>query len=549
MNNFNNDITVYVLTTGNNPNFDDCLSALNRQTIKFNIDIIKNFYPISRAFQEMFDRCKTKYLCQIDEDMILYPHAIETLYNSLNNADTKTFMSCYELHDTHLNFDMFGVKIFNTEICKKVPLPQGTFSGSLVQITKLQSLGYTYIAKNEPLGLHSPKWTNQTVFSRYFDLMDKYKAKGYNWMGELPSKLYKMYQQEPNEINFYALMGSLTNMMLNNKIPVEKDNSKDNEYYISLAKLISGEKPQIGIKINPPISATLSMTTKCNFKCNFCLRQSKEIEFAPDMTVDKIKELLITFPSIKSFCLCGFGEPLLCENLEEILKFIKENNLGSGIITNGTYLIDKMSILKKYPTGYISISLNAPNQKLHKKICNVNGLFDIILEGIKLCVKNNLKTYLTYVCNKETIAYVPEFLKLAKSLNVNGVHLFNILPHHLINSQNQKDFLNLVLTENEKPIIDYWKTLSESDIVLSYPTLINPDYPKRNCHFAWQKLTMNGNGSISICNSIFPPEKNNGNINDSNVWENSYCKDFRENHYKGIIPLACKLCFRNYMES
>jgi MoaA/NifB/PqqE/SkfB family radical SAM enzyme len=548
MNNFNNEITCYVLTTENNPNFEDCLEALKRQTIQFKIDIIKNYYPISRAFQEMFNRAKTKYVCQIDEDMILYPHAIQTLYNSLNNADSKVFMSCYELHDTHLNFDMFGVKIFNTEICKKVPLPQGTFSGSLVQIAKLQIMGYTYLAQNEALGLHSPKWTNRQIFSRYFDLMDKYKAKGYEWMGELPSKLYKMYQQEPNEINFYALIGSLTNMMLNNKIPIEKDNSKENEYYISLTKLLSIEKSKIDIKINPPTSATLSMTTKCNLKCNFCLRQSNQIESAPDMTVEKIEELLKIFPSIKSFCLCGFGEPLLNNNLENILKYIKENNLGSGIITNGAYLKNKIEILKKYTPGYISVSLNAPNQELHKKVCNVDGLFNTILEGIKLCVKNNLKIYLTYVCDKNTIAYVPEFLKLAKSLKVDGVHLFNILPHHLLTNQTQEDFLKLVLTDKDKNITETWKKLPESDIILNYPVLINPNYPQRQCRFAWQKLTINGNGSISICNSIFPPEKNNGNINDTDIWENHYCQNFRNNLYKGIIPMACQYCFRNFSE-
>ena len=153
---------------------------------------------------------------------------------------------------------------------------------------------------------------------------------------------------------------------------------------------------------------------------------------------------------------------------------------------------------------------------------------------------------LTYVCNKETIGDVPNFLKLAKSLRVNGVHLFNILPHHLLSNQTQDEFLNLVLTDKDRDIIEGWKDLPESDIVLSYPVLITPKYPQRKCRFAWKKLTMNGNGSISICNSIFPPERKNGNINSKNVWENEYCQDFRNNLYKGIVPLACKLCFRNY---
>ena len=36
---------------------------------------------MSKALQEMINRCKTKYYVEVDEDMILQPNAIELLYN------------------------------------------------------------------------------------------------------------------------------------------------------------------------------------------------------------------------------------------------------------------------------------------------------------------------------------------------------------------------------------------------------------------------------------------------------------------------------------
>ena len=60
----NKNLTIFVLTCSNNPNYEACLEALSNQTMTAKIEIIKNVYPISNAFQEMFDRCKTRYAVQ-----------------------------------------------------------------------------------------------------------------------------------------------------------------------------------------------------------------------------------------------------------------------------------------------------------------------------------------------------------------------------------------------------------------------------------------------------------------------------------------------------
>jgi MoaA/NifB/PqqE/SkfB family radical SAM enzyme len=541
-----NELTIFCLTTGKNPNLNACLESLKNQTLIVPVEMIRNIYPISKAFQTMFDQCKTKYLIQVDEDFILYPHAIETLYNSIKNAPLDVFMSCYEVHDTHLDFDMYGIKIFNNDICKNYRLPHGTYSGSLVQIAKIEQAGYKYISKNQVLGLHSPKWTNELIFRRYFDLMDKYKTRGYTWMGELPQKLYQIFLNNPTDLNLYALMGSWLNMLLNNKSPIEKDDLYINPYYVQFNELLKSSNPQILTQTTtPPISATLSMTTKCQAKCPFCLRQSKTIEQAQDMTVDKVKELLSKFRSITSLCICGFGNPTDCDNFDEIVQYLYNNKIGMGLIVNGIGLKRKIDLLSQYKPNYISISLNAPTQELHEKITNTKNQFDDILESIQLCIKNKITAYLTYVCDTNNLQYIPDFLKLAIKLKVNGVHLFNLLPHHLTTNQTQEEFLKLVLTDKNQKDIDKLKKLPESDIVKSWPVLINLNEPKRYCKFAWQKLTMNGFGSISICNSVFPPEAKNGNIKDNDVWNNKYCQTFRNNFLKEL-PLACKMCWRNW---
>ena len=57
---------------------------------------------------------------------------------------------------------------------------------------------------------------------------------------------------------------------------------------------------------------------------------------------------------------------------------------------------------------------------------------------------------------------------------------------------------------------------------------------------------VNGNGSISICNSVYPCNKEKfGHIEDYVVWNSEKLQNFRQDFIDKKIS-ACKKCFRNY---
>jgi hypothetical protein len=77
------------------------------------------------------------------------------------------------------------------------------------QIHRLEHAGYCIQTIRKVIGQHSPKWTSQLIFDRYFDLMEKFKIYKYKWLKDLPQKLTKKYQEDPSEINFFAMMGAI----------------------------------------------------------------------------------------------------------------------------------------------------------------------------------------------------------------------------------------------------------------------------------------------------------------------------------------------------
>ena len=532
----NNEVTTFVISSGNNPNFEYCIEALKKQTAKTKIEIIKNYAPMSLAFQEMLIRCQTPYYVECDEDMILKENAIEVLYNTIKHSDQKIAMVSYNLHDVHYDYNIVGIKIYKTEIFKKYPYNLNIISCEMEQLERMKKDGYKIIIKDDVVGLHSPYWTNELIFERYYDLNEKYKLYGYSWLENLLYNLQKKLYSHPTPNNFYAVMGAISSMSSKEARNREKNFVIKNKEYLKIHGLVS-----------TPDRATLFMTNKCNFKCSFCLRNIMKLESFLDMDIGTVKTLLEKFPTIGGVTICGYGEPLMCDNLEEILQYLILQKKTIGVITNGSLLKEKMAILQKHRPNYISVSLNAYNQETHTKQVGVSGYFERVLDGIRASTDSDISTYLSYVCSKESILDLPDFIELANSLKVTGVHLHNLLPHNLVERDEEEEtFLKSVLTVDDKKAIDDIKQLPGAEIIKAYPILIDTDHPMRMCRFPFITISVNGSGSVSVCNSVFSPCKANGNINDINVWQNSYCQKMRMMFGEEKLPKACELCFRNY---
>ena len=526
-----NILTVFILTCGKDPNIDDCLTALKNQTVTFKIDIIKDYSPLNMAFNEMIIRCKTDYYIECDSDMVLYDDAIRLLYNSIKNTSDKCVMTSYMLTDVHLKKDIYGIKIYKHNIFKQYPY-KNELSCEMGQLEKLQKDGYTYKLFDEVIGKHSPKWTNETIFHRYKDLMEKFKTKKYVWLEDLPKKLLEKYKQSHSDIDLYAFLGAYNSIISDNIQEEEKDYTKYRTKEIAI----------LDSYVHHPISCNLYMTNKCQLNCDFCFRTNKEIEQAPDLTIGVVADVLFRYPFLQNFCIAGYGEPLLCEHFTGVLQYLKEQNKFVGLITNGIALPTVIPYMKKNLPDYISVSIKAHNKEEYIKVTG-KDYFGQMITGIKASVEAGVKTYCSYICTRESIKFVPEILKLVKSISTDiKIHLINLLSHF----KNDDNFKKLVLTKEDEYLIKEIKQHPDSNMIECYPVLIDFEGKNNNCKSYWDVLGINGNKSLTGCNSIFPPDKNNCKITDNLVWQGEYYQNKRREIIENKMPLACKYCFRNY---
>lgn len=527
------DLTVFIVQSGKNPNLIPCIDAIKKQSKDFEIKFIKDISPMSSAFQAMIDRCQTKYFVQVDQDMILNRNAVEFLYDKIEEVFQEVVIVGCMLYDPHLDKNIYGVKIYNHDIIKNYPY-KNSLSCEVDQIKEFEKDGYRFHFCPEVIGRHSPYWTKDLIFERYFNLMEKFKEFKYNWLQYIPKYLYQKVQQNPTDENLYALLGAYTSIS-------QQQNLQNHEKDFRMLK--RNELGRFQSYFDFPTTANLYMTDKCNFKCNFCLRQCDEIEKHPEVTVDLVKKLLTKYPSIKSMCIAGYGEPALSSNFVPVLKYLKQRGIFIGLITNGSIIDKHFAMLQIYKPGYISVSLNASNENLHQKITGTKT-FEKVKANIKLLKQLQIPIYISIVVAKEWIDDVQGVLNLAKELNVDGVDIHNLLPHAL--KKDTEWFENNVLTVNDHQLINKLKTLKNADIIRSYPIVLQKEFCQ-SCTSPWKAIGMNGNGSLSICSAIFPPDKSFGNINDDSPWFSEGCVEFRDKFLKNEIP-QCKSCFRNHIK-
>ena len=117
------DLTVFVISAGNNPNLPATLKALERErkATPFKLRRIVDISPLSAAFQCMLDECDTPYFIQCDEDMVLDEGVVGKMLTAIRSSAETISMVAFKLRDNLVEQDIYGIKIYKAVIFKQYP--------------------------------------------------------------------------------------------------------------------------------------------------------------------------------------------------------------------------------------------------------------------------------------------------------------------------------------------------------------------------------------------------------------------------------------------
>jgi len=140
---------------------------------------------------------------------------------------------------------------------------------------------------------------------------------------------------------------------------------------------------------NRPVSnLRISLTPKCNLSCIYCHAEGERTP-ANTMSAAEIAEVLRVASkfNIIHVKFTG-GEPLLRDDLEDIISSVPEN-MEASLTTNGILLADRADDLKEAGLSRVNVSLDSLNPLTYKRISGSDRLGEV-LSGISAALEAGL---------------------------------------------------------------------------------------------------------------------------------------------------------------
>ena len=156
-------------------------------------------------------------------------------------------------------------------------------------------------------------------------------------------------------------------------------------------------------RARPMRDLRISITDRCNFRCVYCMPRAvfdKDYPFLPHgalLTFEEIERLARVFVAhgVEKIRLTG-GEPLLRKNIEWLIERLARMNTPDGraldvtLTTNGSLLARKARALKDAGLARVTVSLDALDDTLFKRMNDADFAPSSVLEGIEAAQASGL---------------------------------------------------------------------------------------------------------------------------------------------------------------
>jgi len=181
-----------------------------------------------------------------------------------------------------------------------------------------------------------------------------------------------------------------------------------------------------------PIAMTFAVTYKCQCKCVHCSAGKHARENVQELTTEEAKKLIDDSQKLGVTILAFTGgEPLLRDDLFELISYVDQRKTMPIMFTNGLLLTDE-NVDKLIRAGLYSIfvSLDSPIAEEHDSRRGMPGIFETAVNGIKrMKSKGALVGISSYATRSATEkGMYKKMHKLAKDLGIHNVILFDGVP-------------------------------------------------------------------------------------------------------------------------
>jgi MoaA/NifB/PqqE/SkfB family radical SAM enzyme len=204
-----------------------------------------------------------------------------------------------------------------------------------------------------------------------------------------------------------------------------------------------------------PVAFTFAVTYRCQCKCTHCSAGNHLRNDMPELSTKEAKQLIDDSQDL-GVTIIAFtgGEPLLREDIYELISHVNQNKAMPILFTNGFLLTDE-NVEKLADAGLYSlfVSLDSPDLQEHDRMRGLPGLSEVAIQGMKKMKSKGIFVGISsYASRTEThMGAYKRMHQLAIELRLDNLLLFDCVPTGKL----LKDTSEMLTREQREEIYKY----------------------------------------------------------------------------------------------
>lgn len=260
-----------------------------------------------------------------------------------------------------------------------------------------------------------------------------------------------------------------------------------------------------------PFQVQFTVTNRCNLRCSYCYADYPNRSHN-DLSTKDILRILDELAEIgtKRINLVG-GEPLLRNDIGQIIQHIKNKNIECAMTTNGYFVARKLDDVRKLDLLCVSLDGNKESNDANRG----KGSYEKALEAIKIAKANRIPLQVATVITKNNLNSIDYLLEEGKRIGfmIGFSTLINqsageikIAPNDLPNDDEYRKVLKKIIRRKKEgyPVLFSYKSLQYAlhwPLSFQIDKIINgePDFKYIECNAGKYFAIIDTNGDIYPC--------------------------------------------------
>lgn len=177
-----------------------------------------------------------------------------------------------------------------------------------------------------------------------------------------------------------------------------------------------------------PVLSEIAVTYRCNLNCEFCYVGDNPCRELNTSDTKKLLYKILYEAQVPSVSFTG-GEPLLRNDICELISYASEIGLWTNLITNGILLDDRMvRELKTAGLSSAQVSIEGPTDSVHDAITGHTGTFARTIEGIRIVQKAGIPVHTNTTVSRKNLRYLQDIVSLVKRLGLPRLSMNLCIP-------------------------------------------------------------------------------------------------------------------------